>query len=1567
MDKTNSLTGKFLALGRYWQGFSFGVLNGHYWFNIYINNGAELNYKVQSGAVAGQWAHLALTYDGSKICYYLNGQEVGSKSISGSLSKTDCPWHIGNSGNGAGSFDGLIDEVCIWKRALTAEDISDLYNYGNGKTIAINKTSLTDKLRAYWRMENISWNGTESEVVDLSDYGRHGMAFNANTVLGGKMGRAAKFTDPHDHVKCRGIDFNYPITYSAWIKPYEVENNGSALSRLQGDVNLGVGSNKYQFGIEIENQNYYYSTPGAVPNKWAHLAVTYDGSTVRYYVNGGVVFSIPASGNLSSTHNPWLIGASANGQKFFKGLIDEVYIWNKALDPVEIKRLYNDGEGINLFAEKNIANVLYTKLYGYWKLNRTGWTGNSGEVDDYSGNGFHGQAVNGATTNSNGKFDYAGCFNGGNHVQLSNLNINYPITYSAWINPTAFSETLSSALGCSGAELYFGVHYKKYALGLALQGGNFQTILDGALQAEWAHLAVTYDGSTVNSYVNGVKIDSCQSTQYLKPMESWQIGAHGNGANPFNGLVDEVAIWHRSLSEYEISKLYRNGLGLEITGHINVNPEVKVLEPQFCDPFYEQNDSFYLNGSWKLLRMKGEEDHILTTQENIFRYFDKFYDDSEWELVQVPKDISADPKDDEEPGTAYYRRSFNVPAVWTGKRVILYFEAIAWAPTVWVNGQKVAELTTLAPEKVSERHKIDITDAIQFGDRNQLTVRLYRHEKTRRLSTGIYGPVTIRVLPETYCERLILTPALPNTVNFKACLKNTRNSTVTSNLTVKISPKSNPSQVFTYDFGDQELQSGINEISHNLTISSPILWDVYNPYLYDFKLLIDGERAGWQRFGLREFKVVANHFELNGHKLYLPGISIDEGHLITPLRHNVLFFYNHNGFLRKYLELLKEHNCMVIYRQEEIASDIMNSICDELGLLQFPTPDIFMEEKLSVKAKKMILNPEESIPERWISEFPIYPGAAWMDPGCVIEGLISTEGVQEYIKVATKRNILALENHPSIVAITPEGESNRAPGVTPLLPDTRSFLNDMAPWLAFSSTHTFIVKGRPLDGTWQIVGPHPLDFISFAGLIFGGAAMNTVPLTMFQRLAPQCSWEWSNKYYPSIKACVATESFFYFGTKNIFPFYWNLYINTFDDIVNQDGTINKIKYAEALSNDEYIGWWQGRSWINIAGAHNCLDKDKVVKAIASRAKRMIEQARISDDSIHGVGSVCGALFNYDTDTYYLSDLNPDIFLSTSHIGKAYKAGFAPCMVCSLPQGLARYHLTKGDVLDLKMYCFNNYFFDIENVQLRVKVLSATDSVLDEHVINMSTLQASSKQIIPYQFHLSSSVTTGIHKLKLELEQDNDLIAENEYELFIGSKHDLLEPLVNQQPVCLYGNGDIADQTEQLLQSWGFEVIRGGITQALQSSHLIIAPGCIDENIIQNGSHIRQWLEHGGRLLCMEQNDNIQVPWENHMRYKCLNFPVYIPSSTIGLPELYPVGTDVDLIEPKHDVFRGINKKSLWAFWNSKYGEVYNCMLHPLSENVIASGRTLERGEKPMPFGMTIAERKFGQGHCIFPR
>ncbi|CEJ68190.1 Endo-beta-N-acetylglucosaminidase H precursor [Chryseobacterium oranimense G311] len=173
------------------------------------------------------------------------------------------------------------------------------------------------------------------------------------------------------------------LSLEGWIKPSsfksaspyisslwgtEVSDSNSAFLRL-GDAN--IANNKLQFVLSINNVQQKLTAATALnANTWYHVAATYDGSTMKIYINGVLDASKSQTGSVNS-NGVFNVGYLYNTSRNFNGKVDEVRVWKRALSQTEISQ--------------NMCNVTLpaTSLAAYWKFNE----GSGSSVQDTSGNG----------------------------------------------------------------------------------------------------------------------------------------------------------------------------------------------------------------------------------------------------------------------------------------------------------------------------------------------------------------------------------------------------------------------------------------------------------------------------------------------------------------------------------------------------------------------------------------------------------------------------------------------------------------------------------------------------------------------------------------------------------------------------------------------------------------------------------------------------------------------------------------------------------------------------------------------------------------------------------------------------------------------------------------------------------------------------------------------------------------------------------------------------------------------------------------------------------------------------
>jgi hypothetical protein len=113
--------------GGTWTGYRMGVLDGKPCFEIPREPWSH-HLKANVDLSTGRWVHLAGTYDGIALRIYVDGEEQGMMERSGAVRPNTFPLVLGNYAVGHDAhFVGLLDEVKLYDRALTAEEVRERY------------------------------------------------------------------------------------------------------------------------------------------------------------------------------------------------------------------------------------------------------------------------------------------------------------------------------------------------------------------------------------------------------------------------------------------------------------------------------------------------------------------------------------------------------------------------------------------------------------------------------------------------------------------------------------------------------------------------------------------------------------------------------------------------------------------------------------------------------------------------------------------------------------------------------------------------------------------------------------------------------------------------------------------------------------------------------------------------------------------------------------------------------------------------------------------------------------------------------------------------------------------------------------------------------------------------------------------------------------------------------------------------------------------------------------------------------------------------------------------------
>ena len=247
----------------------------------------------------------------------------------------------------------------------------------------------------------VSWWPGEGNANDIID-NNNGTPVNV-TFAPGEVGLAFSFNGtssevdiPHNPNQNTGAQ----ITIDAWINPTTI-THGNPILNKRSSSNVGGYSfeatnspfgnvNGLSFGIWIGGTLIQALTPAnaITTGVWQHVAATYDGITMKIYVNGVLKASQAASGAIDAVTDPLVMGRNeVVATADWDGLIDEVELFNRALTLSEIGAIYHAGS-----AGKCRPGTVYTVDY-YANANTAGAPDatvriiNPGTTDDPASNG----------------------------------------------------------------------------------------------------------------------------------------------------------------------------------------------------------------------------------------------------------------------------------------------------------------------------------------------------------------------------------------------------------------------------------------------------------------------------------------------------------------------------------------------------------------------------------------------------------------------------------------------------------------------------------------------------------------------------------------------------------------------------------------------------------------------------------------------------------------------------------------------------------------------------------------------------------------------------------------------------------------------------------------------------------------------------------------------------------------------------------------------------------------------------------------------------------------------------
>jgi uncharacterized protein YcnI len=465
-------------------------------------------WSLSTGTVNdGNWHYVVVTGNGSAGAFYIDAQPSGTFTYTAIRNNAGAPLYIGCN-EGAGCFAGNIDELAIWKKALTQAEIQSHYYNLQG-------------IVAYWKLEK--------NLLDSTTNHNNGSLTGAPFWANGIQGNSLALSGTSNYVICpdsASLNIQGNITIEAWIKASTIQD-GVICAKYQGNHGyaLRIQGGKLSF---FSGATWSLSTGTVNDGTWHYVVVTGNGSYGVFYIDGQFSGSFAYSAIANNAGAPLYIGCN-EGIGCFTGNIDELAIWNRALTQPEIQSHYG--------------------LAAWWKFDQTVFDStpnrNNGNI---TGTASWMVGIRSKSIVLSGTNNYVTC------PASASLNIQSNITIEAWIKTSGTQDGVICAKyqGNNGYALRTQGGQLSFFFGGATWPLSTGTVNDG----NWHYVAVTGNGSIGAFYIDGQPSGTFAYSAIVNNIEAPLYIGCNEGAGCFAGNLDELAIWNRALTFVEIQNHY---------------------------------------------------------------------------------------------------------------------------------------------------------------------------------------------------------------------------------------------------------------------------------------------------------------------------------------------------------------------------------------------------------------------------------------------------------------------------------------------------------------------------------------------------------------------------------------------------------------------------------------------------------------------------------------------------------------------------------------------------------------------------------------------------------------------------------------------------------------------------------------------------------------------------------------------------------------------------------------------------------------------------------------------------
>lgn len=381
--------------------------------------------------------------------------------------------------------------------------------------------------------------------------------------LRGQVERAAYFDGQDDYLF---LDTNIPGGYG----PGPVRTVSVWVNAEAGTIfDLRFDSTSTWFTLDMDQLEIFngslYSIPYDPPrNEWFHLAVTVDDSDMGHIYVNGVEIASGAAERISDWQKAWgYIGSTHQGNNLLQGYLDDLRIYGVPLSATDITNLYQTSAPLMRFEfdeDEDATVFIDNSINQYVGRPRivTQTVGGETVYQPSPAPGTKGRIANGAL------------FDGQSYIQVNDAAVPAALTNDftimAWIRPEFVDGSNIQRI------IAAGIDASTNGYGFALENGDLMFHAQGVQRYvsnvtiepdRWQHVAVVFDSSNdAHFYLNGQHQQTIAGSSPANPNndDPLYIGARinsgGNLVQTFDGMIDELAVYGRTLTEAELYGIY---------------------------------------------------------------------------------------------------------------------------------------------------------------------------------------------------------------------------------------------------------------------------------------------------------------------------------------------------------------------------------------------------------------------------------------------------------------------------------------------------------------------------------------------------------------------------------------------------------------------------------------------------------------------------------------------------------------------------------------------------------------------------------------------------------------------------------------------------------------------------------------------------------------------------------------------------------------------------------------------------------------------------------------------------